>query len=223
MTELLASEIRRFTSRRLLRLVAALAVLGIVAATVIVAVRSNEVLGAPVDRRFHLTLLTSILGGMSPILVLGGWLLGASSIGAEWHAGTMTTLMIWEPRRLRVIVVKLIACVSLVVVLAIAIQLMLGGGLTLVALMRGTTEGAGSAWGRNTIGGYTVIGENLIRGLRPGWAGWLMGDNAVVFITGHSPDLSFDRTVIQAGLLIAGYVALALILAVAIFRTRDVT
>jgi len=257
MTELLASEIRRFTSRRLLRLVAALAVLGIVAATVIVAVRSNEVLGAPVDRRFHLTLLTSILGGMSPILVLGGWLLGASSIGAEWHAGTMTTLMIWEPRRLRVIVVKLIACVSLVVVLAIAIQLMLGGGLTLVALMRGTTEGAGSAWGRNTIGVavrvaaltgmgaalgfaiasvarntaaalggrlvYTEIGENLIRGLRPGWAGWLMGDNAVVFITGHSPDLSFDRTVIQAGLLIAGYVALALILAVAIFRTRDVT
>jgi len=256
MTALLASEVRRLSSRRLLRVVAGLAVLSIAIATVIVAVRST---GGPApfgDRRFHLTLLTSVLGGISPILIIASWLLGASFIGAEWHAGSLATLMTWEPRRLRMIVAKLIACVGVVFVLVMLIQLLLGGGLAMVAALRGTVEGVDAAWVRTTIGvatrvaalsglgaalgfaiasiarntaaalgvgfAYTMVVENLIRGLRPGWVRWLMADNGFVFITGHGPSPSFGRTILQAGFLLAAYVAAALVVAIAFFRARDV-
>jgi ABC-type transport system involved in multi-copper enzyme maturation permease subunit len=256
MTALLASEVRRMTSRRLFRVVVALAVFGIAVAAVIVAVRSNGTIGATGDRRFHLTFLSSVLGGISPLMIIGAWLLGASFIGADWHAGTVATLMIWEPRRLRVMVAKLLACVAVVFLLVILFQVLLAGALTLVATLRGTTEGVGSVWVRRTVGiairvaalsavgaaigfaiasvarntaaalgvgfGYTVIVENLIRGLRPQWQRWLIGDNAVVFITGHSADASFERTVLQAGLFVATYAAAMLIIALALFRGRDV-
>ena len=45
----------------------------------------------------------------------------------------------------------------------------------------------------------------------------------VVFITGHSGDASFERSVLQAGLLLAAYAAGLLIVAVALFRARDVS
>src|SRR2546427_6903698 len=106
MTALLASEFRRMTSSRLFRMVMALAVLGIAVATVIVALRSNAMIGATGDRRFHLTLLSSVLGGVSPVLIIGPCVLAASCIGADWHAASLTTLMLWEPRRLRAMVAK---------------------------------------------------------------------------------------------------------------------
>ena len=37
-------------------------------------------------------------------LVVGALFAGASVAGAEWRAGSMTTLLTWEPRRVRVIV-----------------------------------------------------------------------------------------------------------------------
>jgi ABC-type transport system involved in multi-copper enzyme maturation permease subunit len=257
MTALLAAEIRRMTSRRLFRVVAALALLAIVIASLIVAIRSRSTIGTPGDQRFHLTSIAVALEGISPVLIIAAWLLGASFIGADWHAGTVPTLLTWEPRRLRVMVTKLAGCLMVVFLLVIAVQILLGGGLALVAAVRGTTEGADVAWMRNTGGialrvavlsgigsaigfalasvarntaaalgvgfGYTVIVENLVRGLRPQWAPWLVGDNAVVFITGQSAGLSFDRTILQAGLLLVAYAAALLIVAVAVFRARDVS
>ncbi|MGH2659213.1 MAG: hypothetical protein ACRDHS_05980, partial [Actinomycetota bacterium] len=40
------------------------------------------------DPRFHLTVLRDVFLGTAIFLVVGGWLLGASFMGAEWHAGT---------------------------------------------------------------------------------------------------------------------------------------
>jgi hypothetical protein len=184
-------------------------------------------------------------------------LLGASFIGADWHAGTVATLLTWEPRRLRVILAKVIACVAGTFALVIVLEAILGGTLALVAALRGTTVGVDGAWVMGTIGvafrvaalscigaaigfaiasvarntaaalgvgfGYTVIVENLVRGLRPQWERWLVGDNAVVFITGHSGDASFERSILQAGLIVAAYAAGLLIVAVAVFRARDVS
>jgi hypothetical protein len=256
MTALLASEVRRLTSRRLFRVLAGLAVLGIAAAAVIVAVRSTGEVTPIGGQRFHLTLLAATLEGISPILIIASWLLGASFIGADWHSGSLATLMIWEPRRIRVAVAKLVACLGVTFVFAMAVQALLGGALWLVAALRGTTLGVDTTWVQGTVGialrvsalcavggsigfalasvarntaaalgagfGYTVIVENLVRGLRPQWQRWLIGDNAVVFITGQSADASFHRTVLLAGMFLAMCAALALIVAMSVFRARDV-
>jgi ABC-type transport system involved in multi-copper enzyme maturation permease subunit len=254
MTALLASEIRRIWSRHLLRIVVGLAILGIAIAGVIVAVRSSPEVGA--DPRFPLTMLPDILKGTSIPLILAGWLLGASFIGADWRAGTITTLLTWEPRRTRVIVAKVLACAASVFALAIALQVVLGGVLALDAAFRGTTQGVGATWlretsgvavraatlasvasvigfavastGRNTAAAlgagfaYLAVIENLVRGLRPEWQRWLFSDNAMVFITGGSANFSFQRTMLQALMLLAIYAAGLFAVSVVMFCTRDV-
>jgi hypothetical protein len=254
---LLASEIRRMLSRRLVRVVVALAVLGILIAAVVVAVKSTEGLSPfGIDRRFHLTALRGALEGTSPILIIASWLLGASFIGADWHTGTVTTLLTWEPRRGRLLLAKAAACVGVVFVLVMAVQAVLAGSLTVAAVLRGTTEGTTGPWIRSAAGiavrvgamsavgaaigfaiasvsrntaaalgvgfGYVVVIENLVRGLRPQWTQWLLADNAVILITGRSDGLVVHRSVMQAGLLLGLYAALLVLVAVAVFRARDV-
>jgi len=253
-TALLAAEFRRMSSRHLVRILAGLALLGITIAGVIVAVRSSPQVGA--DPRFPLTMLPDILRGTSIPLILAGWLLGASFIGADWRAGTITTLLTWEPRRTRVIVAKLLACAASVFVLAIGLQVVLGGVLALDAAFRGTTEGVGAPWwressgvaaraatlasvasvigfavasiGRNTAAAlgagfaYLAVIENLVRGLRPAWQRWLFTDNAAVFISGGNVGFSFQRTMLQALVLLAAYAAALFTVSAMMFRSRDV-
>jgi ABC-type transport system involved in multi-copper enzyme maturation permease subunit len=257
MRAILITEIRRMTSRRSFRAVAVLAILGILAAAVIVAIRSGPAGGIAGDERYHLTSLTVALKAISPVLVIAAWLVGASFVGADWHAGTIATLLTWEPRRLRVMVAKLAGCLAVVFASVIVFQMLLVGGLALVASLRGTTAGVDPAWTRDTIGvalrvaalavvgaavgfaiasvarntaaalgvgfGYLFVVENLVRGLRPHWVGWLLGDNAVVFITGQSAGLPLHRTMLQAGLLLSVYTAALVLLSVALFRGRDVS
>ena len=98
------------------------------------------------DPRFRLTSLTDIFGGTSIPLIILGLAFGASFIGAEWHAGTITPLLTWSPRRVPVLVGKIVAAMIGVFLSAIAIQTILGLALWFVAAVRGTTEGADLAW-----------------------------------------------------------------------------
>jgi hypothetical protein len=255
MSALLVSELRRMWSRRLVRTVAAFGVLGIVVAGVIVGIRSRPEVGA--DPRFPLMLLPDILKGTSIPLIIASWLLGASFIGADWHAGTVMTLLTWEPRRVRVIVTKAVACVAVVFAVAVALQAILSVVLAVVAAVRGTTEGVDGAWlreslgvglrtaaissiaavigfsvasiGRNTAAAlgagfaYLAVIENLVRGLRPQWQPWLMSDNAAVFIIGGSGGFPLDRTLVEAGAILAMYATTLLVVGVVMFRARDVT
>jgi len=85
--------------------------------------------------------LPNWIEGVSFILFVGSLVLGASFVGAEWHAGTMMTLLTWEPRRLRVMAAKVIACVVSVFVLAVGLLVALSLTMTLVAATRGITSG----------------------------------------------------------------------------------
>src|SRR5918999_3191527 len=58
------------------------------------------------DPRFHYTDLEEILLGSSPPFLIIAFLFGASFIGAEWHFGTITTTLTWDPRRIRVLAIK---------------------------------------------------------------------------------------------------------------------
>jgi ABC-type transport system involved in multi-copper enzyme maturation permease subunit len=245
---LLASEFLRFGARRLVRVVAALVILGIVVAGVIVFATQS----------YHLATLPDVFVGTSFVFVILGWLFGASFVGAEWHAGTVTTLLTWEPRRTRVIVAKVTAAVVSVFVLSLLLQAVLGGVLAVDAAAQGSTIGADGAWaieaggvalrvallssifagvgfglasiGRNTAAalgvgfGYIVIVENLVRGLRPAWSPWLLTENAGLFLIGDPADFPLlHRSALGAGLYLAAVATLLLAAAAAQFRVRDVT
>lgn len=81
----------------------------------------------------------AILQGSSVVVIILSWLVGASSIGAEWQAGTMATLLTWEPRRLRVFVSKAIVLALMVGVASIALVAAYAGALMLAAALRGST------------------------------------------------------------------------------------
>ena len=66
--------------------------------------------------------LPSILRGISFIAMLIGLVIGASSVGASWQSGTMTTILTWEPRRTRVALVRA-GVVGLMVLALVAILL----------------------------------------------------------------------------------------------------
>jgi len=115
------------------------------------------------DRQFHYETLPIILVAMSPVAISLGWLLGASLVGAEWHAGTMATLLTWEPRRLRVLAAKLVAAGALAFTLAVGLQLLLGAALLPAGLLRGTTQGIDSSWMRSLSGvGLRVAGVSVL-------------------------------------------------------------
>ena len=215
---------------------------------------------ASLDPRFRLTTLTDIFGGTSVPLIILGLALGASFIGAEWHAGTITSLLTWQPRRVPVLMGKVLAAMTGVFLAALALQTVLGLALWFVAAVRGTTEGADLAWlgdtaaiairgaiiaglaaalgfaigsiARNTTTAliigfvYFAVGESLLRGLKPAWQPWLIGDNAILFIVANPVEFTFagaPRSTLGALMVVVGYAAAAVAMAAAWFQARDVT
>ena len=115
----------------------------------------------PTDPRFHLTSLKQVFEGTTVPLVLLAWILGASFIGAEWHAGTVSTLLTWEPRRIRVLLAKAAVFMIAAFVGALAFHALLGLALWPAAAARGSMEGAGSAW-FGQITGVALRGAALV-------------------------------------------------------------
>jgi ABC-type transport system involved in multi-copper enzyme maturation permease subunit len=247
-TGLLAAEVRRLWSRRLLWVLVVLQVL-------MIAYGAGRAFWGD---RFHLTDLSEIYLGTSIILTLVGWVLGASSIGAEWHAGTVGTLLTWEPRRTRVLGAQIAVALGSVFLLSLAIQAVLGAILAAVAATRGSTAGVDGGWflevlgvalrsaalgtfgaavgfafaavGRNTAAAlgagfaYFVVVENLVHVVWPGWAEWLVSENASRFLLAGSSELSdAGRSMLGAGLYLLAVAALLLASAAAVFSRRDVT
>jgi ABC-type transport system involved in multi-copper enzyme maturation permease subunit len=104
------------------------------------------------DQRFELDALPDILQGTSILVVIGGLLLGASFVGAEWHAGTMTTLLTWEPRRVRVLAAKVIVAAVSVFVLMVLLLTVFSLALAVVASTRGITDDLGDQFLRSVVG-----------------------------------------------------------------------
>jgi hypothetical protein len=104
------------------------------------------------DPSYHYETARDAMMGTNVLFILLLGLIGASMIGAEWHAGTVTTLLTWEPRRIRVLVVKALAVALFAFVASLVLQALLGAALLPTAVVRGTTQGVDSAWWRETVG-----------------------------------------------------------------------
>jgi hypothetical protein len=189
-------------------------------------------------------------------LAIGGMIGGASVAGAEWRAGTVGTVLTWEPRRARLLTARMGAAGILAALIATLLQLVSLALLLPAVLVNGTTAGADGGWwlglaaavvrsslltalaavlalsianiGRNTaaaltaITGWLLVGEGLIRGLKPSWARHLLAENLGTVLTwapldhdlaGHTPS--------RALATLLAYTAIPVIAAIAIFRRRD--
>lgn len=102
--------------------------------------------------QFALSSLPAVFVGTSVPLLLLAWVLAASFIGAEWHAGTVATQLTWEPRRLRVFAAKAVVAIVLAAVLTVVLQALLGAALVPAAAFRGSTDGLDEAWLREGLG-----------------------------------------------------------------------
>lgn len=87
---------------------------------------------------FALSNALNVLQGTAFLVIIGGWVLGASFAGADWSEGTFATLLAWEPRRLRVLFGRGLVTAVLVFVLAVVLQVIFVGALALVASTRGS-------------------------------------------------------------------------------------
>jgi ABC-2 type transport system permease protein len=109
----------------------------------------NEFFGDPTEYMpSHLALvdLPAILEGVSSITSILGLVIGASFVAASWQTGTISTILTWEPRRLRWFASRILVIVVGVFGMTVSIVAFLSAGLAIAATLRGSTEGLGGAW-----------------------------------------------------------------------------
>jgi hypothetical protein len=85
------------------------------------------------------------------IVIVLGLVIGASSVGADWQAGSFGTVLTWESRRLRVLGARSLVVGVGVLALVVCLQAILGGSLWLGALLRGSTL-VPPGWFGDTVG-----------------------------------------------------------------------
>ena len=148
------------------------------------------------DPRFRLRSLKGILQGTTAAGVVAAWLIGASVIGSDWQTRTITTVLTWDPRRVRVLLTKALACIVVASCFALLAQAILSAALLPSAFLHGTAAGTGGAWLRSVLGvllrgtglvavaaavGFSVaaIGRNTAAALGIGFAYFVIVENVV--------------------------------------------
>lgn len=207
-----------------------------------------------------------IIEHTSTFTVLLAVVLGASLGGADWTSGSMATLLTWEPRRIRVLLIRALVVALVIVAATFFLQVVLLAGFRLTVALRGTSAGAPSSWlgdalqailrvsvvasgigliafavamvGRSTVAavgalfGYLILFEGVIAGFRPSIqdrlviraAGVIVGQQPIydqnAFAPGRSLPVLLGLT--EATVVLIVYVVVLLVVALFVFRARDV-
>jgi hypothetical protein len=132
------------------------------------------------------------VGGAGAAMVFAAFVIGASFIGAEFGAASLSTQLIFEPRRARVVVAKAVAVAIGTAALAVAVLLWIGvlqwGG----SQLRGVVHGLDGSW----------------FAARAGDIGRVAAAVGLAAATSYAITVVTRRTVAAvAGLLVAGWVA----------------
>lgn len=75
-------------------------------------------------------------------LFLGAFFGGATVVGGEWRAGTVTTLLTWETRRLRLHGARTLSAAVLSFVISFLLQVLFLASFLPAVILNGTSEGA---------------------------------------------------------------------------------
>ena len=161
-TSLLISEARRALHRRAVWVLIAVAVVGVALLGVIAYTDSagRTVAELHVDGTHPAVMADwwSVGGGDGILMIgaipllLGGLFGGATVAGAEWKAGTITTVLTWEPRRWRVHAARLAAAFSLAAVIALVLETLFLAATLPAVLLNGTTAGTDAGWWFDLVG-----------------------------------------------------------------------
>lgn len=195
--------------------------------------------------------LTSILGlVIGASFVAASWQTGTISTIFTWEPRRLR----WFGSRIAVVGSGVFAMTALIVAFlsaGLALAAMLRGStvgvdgawgadvlltwlrVALAAAISGVIGGAVAAVGRHTSAAlgvvfvWTAVIEGLIRGLRPLWTPWLLGENLVSFLSWQTTGFqvssqSYTITPGRAVFVILGYAAALLVLGFTFVRIRDV-
>ncbi len=91
-----------------------------------------------------------LVRGSAFVAILLGLVIGASAVGASWQSGTMTTILSWEPRRVRFALVRAAVVAVACFVLVVALFAVFAAVFWLATALRGVTV-TPSGWGAETI------------------------------------------------------------------------
>jgi len=86
------------------------------------------------------------LGDAATPLALGGFILGASALGADFTSRAFTTLLTWEPRRRRVLAARAAACAAVTALSALAVLALLTVALLPTTFAHGVGPSPTGAW-----------------------------------------------------------------------------
>lgn len=84
-------------------------------------------------------------------LFLGGMFGGATVAGGEWRHGTVTTLLTWEPRRLRLHTARSAGATVLAFVISFGLQILFLAAFLPAVFAHGTTEGADASFWQSLV------------------------------------------------------------------------
>lgn len=102
-------------------------------------------------------------GGDGPLtvsvlfLVVGAAICGASVAGAEWRAGTMTTMLTWVPSRVLLHSARTTSAAILTFAISFMLQALSLAATLPAVLAHGTTAGTDSSWWAALLGAMTRI------------------------------------------------------------------
>jgi ABC-type transport system involved in multi-copper enzyme maturation permease subunit len=198
---LLSSEVRRLSSRRLVFWLLLVSLVLVVLLNVLVAGYADKMqpwqlwltkgaadaLGV---KRENVITTVSVLTYLLVIVI------GASAVGAEYRAGTVTTILTWEPRRVRLLTARLAAAAIVGMAFFLVVHLLLVGGWMVGAALRGTTAGTDSDFWRELVsvivratvlagvlaavsGALASIGKNTAAAMGI-WFGYLIAIEAIL-------------------------------------------
>ncbi len=90
-------------------------------------------------------------------LVMAGLVIGASLVGAEWRAGTITTALTWEPRRVRLAAAKFLGAGIVAFLFSVVLQGVFVAVLLPNIATNGSFDGADADW-------FLGFAEGIARG-----------------------------------------------------------
>ncbi len=154
---LVRQEMRRALHRRAVRVLIGVALLGCTIAGVIAFLgsRGKSVAQLQYEAEGHPAIMTDWWIGDAHegylmfamfFLVLGGFFGGATVAGGEWRAGTVTTMLTWEPRRLRVLGARGLSAAVLAFVISAALQILFLASFLPSVVAHGTTGGVDASF-----------------------------------------------------------------------------
>ena len=164
---LLVVEMRRALHRRSVRVLILLAALGcVVAGAIAFGSSAGKTIVEMRHGDTHPAVLTdwwvpgSADGQLSIaffFLLMGGLFGGATVAGAEWRFGTVTTVLTWEPRRLRLHLARTASAGILAFFISLLVQVAFLASFLPAVLANGTTAGADADWWLHLLEAMTRV------------------------------------------------------------------